>query len=100
MEHKTHVQSLNLNVGGIVLVFEFLENSFLSRKMVYFVCNRCQETIRKCKVEEHSHRCGSSSFSCVDCGKDFSLAAAQNHNTCITEEEKYQGKLYNGANVY
>ena len=68
--------------------------------MVYFVCNRCQETIRKCKVEEHSHRCGSNSFSCVDCGKDFSLAAAQNHSTCITEEEKYQGKLYNGANVY
>lgn len=68
-------------------------------KMVYFVCNRCQETIRKVKVDEHSKRCGSNSFSCVDCGKDFSLTAARNHNTCITEEEKYQGKLYNAGKV-
>ena len=47
------------------------------------------------KVDEHSNRCGSNSYSCVDCGKDFSLSAARGHNTCITEEEKYQGKLYN-----
>lgn len=68
-------------------------------QMVYFVCNKCQETIRKCKVEEHSSRCRSDSYSCVDCGKDFSLSEACNHNTCITEEEKYQGKLYNASKV-
>ena len=67
--------------------------------MVYFVCNQCQETIRKCKVDEHSNRCHSNSYSCVDCGKDFSLTAARGHSTCITEEEKYQGKLYNAQNV-
>lgn len=67
--------------------------------MVYFVCNRCQETIRKNKVDEHSNRCGSNSYSCVDCGKDFSLSTARGHNTCITEEEKYQGKLYNAGKV-
>lgn len=68
--------------------------------MVYFVCNNCQETIRKCKVDEHSMRCHSDSYSCVDCGKDFSLREARGHNTCITEEEKYQGKLYNAQKVW
>ena len=67
--------------------------------MVYFVCNKCQETIRKHKVDEHTNRCHPSSYSCVDCGKDFSVSAARAHNTCITEEEKYQGKLYNAEKV-
>lgn len=68
--------------------------------MVYFVCNKCQETIRKNKVDEHTNRCHPSSYSCVDCGKDFSVSAARAHNTCITEEEKYQGKLYNAEKVF
>ena len=68
--------------------------------MVSFICNRCQETIRKCKVDEHYNRCGSDSYSCVDCGKDFSRSSACNHNACITEEEKYQGKLYDASKVW
>lgn len=74
-------------------------NSFVNLKMVYFVCNKCQETIRKNKVDEHTMRCHPSSYSCVDCGKDFSISAARAHNSCITEEEKYQGNLYNAEKV-
>ncbi|KAK8803652.1 hypothetical protein WA158_001346 [Blastocystis sp. Blastoise] len=63
--------------------------------MVYFVCNKCQETLRKNKVEGHSYSCHSDSFSCVDCNAHFDSKTFKEHNTCISEEEKYQGKLYN-----
>ena len=71
----------------------------LPSAMVYFVCNKCQETLRKNKVEGHGHSCHSDSFSCVDCNKIFDLQTFKDHKTCITEEEKYQGKLYNPKKV-
>ena len=65
--------------------------------MVSFVCDACQSTLKKNKVQPHSYSCGSHSFSCIDCGVTFDSHSVNQHNSCVSEAEKYQGKLYRGA---
>ncbi|KAI9593284.1 hypothetical protein BDF19DRAFT_415658 [Syncephalis fuscata] len=65
--------------------------------MVSFVCNYCQDTIKKPKLDQHFNRCPNASFSCVDCSTDFYGTEYRTHITCISEAEKYQGALYKGA---
>ena len=63
--------------------------------MVFFLCNACQETLRKSQVDKHRGRCRSCvSVSCVDCSVAFVGDEFRKHTTCISEAEKYQGKLY------
>ncbi|KAI9504942.1 LYAR-type C2HC zinc finger-domain-containing protein, partial [Coemansia spiralis] len=64
--------------------------------MVSFVCNYCQNTLKKPKLDAHAQRCQNASFSCIDCGVDFSGTAYRQHTSCISEAEKYEGKLYKG----
>ncbi|KAJ1645626.1 hypothetical protein J3B02_001262 [Coemansia erecta] len=66
--------------------------------MVSFVCNYCQETLKKAKLDMHTQRCRNASFSCIDCSKDFAGTSYRQHTSCITEAEKYEGKLYKGNN--
>ncbi|KAJ2454436.1 hypothetical protein EV183_001562 [Coemansia sp. RSA 2336] len=62
--------------------------------MVSFVCNYCQETIKKPKLDAHTKRCRNASFSCIDCGVDFAGTTYRQHTSCMTEAEKYEGKLH------
>lgn len=64
--------------------------------MVSFICNACGQTVRKTQVEKHyQNDCRScDALSCIDCGKDFHGDEYVAHTSCITEAEKYQGKLY------
>ncbi|KAJ2848979.1 hypothetical protein IWW36_002957 [Coemansia brasiliensis] len=62
--------------------------------MVSFVCNYCQETIKKPKLDAHTKRCHNASFSCIDCGVDFVGTTYRQHTSCMTEAEKYEGKLH------
>eukprot|EP00794_Sanderia_malayensis_P005499 gene5498-6184_t len=64
--------------------------------MVAFICDACGQTIKKNKVEKHYlNECRNCSvLSCIDCGKDFHGDEYGSHNSCISEAEKYQGKLY------
>lgn len=39
--------------------------------MVTFICDDCQTTLKKQKVQQHSYQCYSKSYSCVDCGVSF-----------------------------
>ena len=39
------------------------------------------------------HHCYAT-LSCVDCGKDFTMQSYKAHNSCMSEEQKYQGHLY------
>ncbi|KAJ2707207.1 hypothetical protein FB645_000884 [Coemansia sp. IMI 203386] len=64
--------------------------------MVSFVCNYCQETLKKPKLDMHAQRCRNASFSCIDCSVDFVGTSYRQHTSCITEAEKYEGKLYKG----
>ena len=64
--------------------------------MVSFICDACGQTVKKNRVEKHyQSECPNCSvLSCIDCGKDFHGDAYAEHTSCISEAEKYQGKLY------
>ena len=63
--------------------------------MVYFVCMVCQETLKRNAVDKHCQRCRDCwDLCCVDCNKIFSGEEFRSHVTCMTEAERYQGKLY------
>jgi hypothetical protein len=56
--------------------------------MVSFVCENCQETVKKPKLAVHSRKCRGSKYSCIDC---YAIFPAQNsHTSCITEVQKFQ----------
>ncbi len=60
--------------------------------MPSFVCDYCQETIKKAKLDQHTQRCRNASFSCIDCYKSFKGVEYRAHFSCITEEQKYHKK--------
>lgn len=65
--------------------------------MVYFICQGCQETLKKPACEKHlmqKRNCWGCGFTCVDCGVCFGPDDWKAHNQCISEEKKYQGALY------
>lgn len=64
--------------------------------MVSFVCDQCQQTIKKPKIVQHFSSCYTNTVSCIDCSESFNQYDVQSHNSCVTEAQKYQGKLYAG----
>ena len=58
--------------------------------MVSFVCDTCQETLKKQKLDAHKSRCYNAVYSCIDCSKTFQGTDYKAHTSCITEVEKYQ----------
>lgn len=60
--------------------------------MVSFVCDVCQETLKKAKLDTHKSRCNQAIFSCIDCYKTFSGIEYRSHTSCITEVQKYHKK--------
>ncbi|RHX97751.1 hypothetical protein DYB25_005374 [Aphanomyces astaci] len=68
--------------------------------MVFFVCEGCNETLKKNKVDAHASRCKNCwAVTCVDCqvvfkGNDYAV-----HTTCISEAQKYEGALYQGPKL-
>lgn len=65
--------------------------------MVFFTCNACGESVKKVQVEKHVAMCRSCEcLSCIDCGKDFWGDDYKNHVKCISEDQKYGGKGYEG----
>jgi len=61
--------------------------------MVTFYCEGCGETLKKNQLEKHSFRCRGP-FTCIDCSTTFHGNDHKGHTSCMTEAEKYQGKLY------
>jgi cell growth-regulating nucleolar protein len=57
--------------------------------MPSFVCDYCQETVRKQKLDQHKERCHRAAYSCIDCGVSFQDRSYRLHTSCITEVEKY-----------
>jgi len=63
--------------------------------MVFFICEACGETLKKNKVDAHSWGCRNCwAFACMDCGVRFEGEAYKEHMSCMSEAQKYQGKLY------
>lgn len=47
------------------------------------------------QVDKHCMQCrGCWTLTCVDCSKDFHGEEFRAHTSCMSEAEKYQGKLY------
>ncbi|KAJ0411085.1 hypothetical protein ATCC90586_008060 [Pythium insidiosum] len=64
-------------------------------KMVFFVCEGCNETLKKNKVDAHAARCRNCwAVSCVDCSVVFEGNDYAAHTSCISEAQKYEGSLY------
>ena len=63
--------------------------------MVTFSCDLCADAVKKPKAVQHMMRCRAT-MTCVDCGKVFDATSVNMHNSCVSEAEKYQGKLYAG----
>ncbi|EAK88816.1 cell growth-regulating nucleolar protein, metal binding domain at N-terminus [Cryptosporidium parvum Iowa II] len=65
--------------------------------MVSFVCGNCQDVLKKNKVDSHCvGKCRDAwEFTCIDCNFTFEGFDYKSHNSCITEKEKYCGKLAN-----
>eukprot|EP01006_Ploeotia_vitrea_P045385 TRINITY_DN66936_c8_g6_i1.p1 TRINITY_DN66936_c8_g6~~TRINITY_DN66936_c8_g6_i1.p1 ORF type:complete len:218 (+),score=110.85 TRINITY_DN66936_c8_g6_i1:83-736(+) len=64
--------------------------------MVSFICDLCQTTLKKAKVDRHCWSCPSESVSCIDCCVTFYGDDYRKHTQCMTEAEKVEGKLYRG----
>lgn len=65
--------------------------------MVFFTCNACGESVKKIQVEKHVALCRNCEcLSCIDCGQDFWGDDYKNHVKCISEDQKYGGKGYEG----
>ncbi|RKO97483.1 hypothetical protein CAUPRSCDRAFT_3733, partial [Caulochytrium protostelioides] len=64
--------------------------------MVSFSCEQCQDTVKKPKVQQHAGRCRGAQFTCVDCSVTFDEWSVRSHTSCMTEDQKYQGKLWKG----
>lgn len=60
--------------------------------MPSFVCDYCQETLKKAKLDSHAQRCRQAAFSCIDCYKTFKGTEYRDHFSCITEVQKYHQK--------
>tara|TARA_B110000090_G_C13315091_1_gene421222 strand:- start:497 stop:1228 length:732 start_codon:yes stop_codon:yes gene_type:complete len=68
--------------------------------MVYFVCEGCNETLKKNQVDKHAARCRvCAAVTCVDCSVTFYGDDYAEHLTCVSEAEKHQGGLYKAKNV-
>ncbi|XP_049847796.1 uncharacterized protein LOC126304668 [Schistocerca gregaria] len=59
--------------------------------MVSFICDGCQDTVKKSKLQQHYNRCGED-FNCIDCHQRFSGRSWISHTSCISEEEKVKAR--------
>ncbi|CAM9767800.1 unnamed protein product [Ectocarpus fasciculatus] len=63
--------------------------------MVYFVCESCNETLKKSQVDRHLYSCKSCwGVTCVDCNFTFEGDSYRAHTSCVSEDQKYQGALF------
>lgn len=68
--------------------------------MVFFVCEGCNETLKKNQVQKHANKCRQChAVSCVDCSTTFYGDTFEAHISCISEAEKYEGSIYKAKKV-
>lgn len=65
--------------------------------MVFFVCEGCNESLKKNQVDKHAMKCaGCWAVTCVDCSVTFPDNEYATHTSCVSEAQKYEGSLYKG----
>jgi len=64
-------------------------------KMVTFICERCDQTLKKNQVDKHCQNCRDAwNFICIDCKKTFAGYDYDQHTSCLSEAEMTMGKYY------
>jgi cell growth-regulating nucleolar protein len=62
--------------------------------MVTFICQYCDQTLKKKQVEGHIRgRCSPGAIICIDCSKVFDRGDYKGHISCISEQEKHWGEF-------
>ncbi len=65
--------------------------------MVFFVCEGCNESLKKAQVDSHANRCHSChAVTCVDCNVTFWGDDYRVHTSCVSEAERYERSVYRG----
>ena len=68
--------------------------------MVFFVCEGCNESMKKNQVDKHASRCRTChAVTCVDCSVTFYGNDYASHLVCVSEAEKYEKTLYKAKAV-
>ena len=63
--------------------------------MVFFVCEGCNESLKKNQVDKHAAKCRSChAVTCVDCSVTFYGNDYAAHMVCVSEAEKYEKSLF------
>ncbi|SGZ29394.1 BQ5605_C057g12679 [Microbotryum silenes-dioicae] len=57
--------------------------------MVSFVCDTCNDTLKKPKLDQHAQKCWAV-YTCLDCNTTFEGTSYRAHTSCISEDQKYQ----------
>ena len=66
--------------------------------MVFFVCEGCNESLKKNQVDTHANRCRTChAVTCVDCNVTFPGDTYRSHTSCVTEAERYEKTVYRGV---
>ena len=66
--------------------------------MVFFVCEGCNESLKKNAVSAHAARCRScDAVTCVDCNVTFWGDDFMYHTSCVSEAERYEGSTFRGV---
>lgn len=65
--------------------------------MVFFVCEGCNESLKKAHVDKHAAKCRNCyAVTCVDCQVTFHGNDYAAHTVCMSEAEKYEKSLFKG----
>ncbi len=72
-----------------IVPLPLLNNAVYRGLMPSFVCDTCQETLKKPKLDAHAAACRGAVFSCIDCYRTFAGTEYRAHTSCITETQKY-----------
>ncbi|VDK80413.1 unnamed protein product [Onchocerca ochengi] len=78
----------------LLAAYFYGRHNYFCEPGIYTLCDRCSEALKKNQVDKHGFRCRDATYSCLDCGKAFSLGTYKNHIKCVTENKKYGGKNY------
>lgn len=66
--------------------------------MVFFVCESCNESLKKNQVSSHANRCKNcAAVTCVDCNVTFWGDDFMKHTSCVSEAERYEGSTFRGV---
>ena len=83
-------------------LFDLKVNLKEKEPMAVFTCEQCGATLKKQQVERHcaGGKCaGAWYFTCIECLVTLEGYDYKEHNICMTEVDKYQGKFIEKVRV-